>query len=537
MRALIIDGYIDEPTNLGVPPYLSTYPRYIAGSLTLSNYEVDYVTIDLLRKKDFKVGSFDVIVLIAGFTVPGKYLGGVPIKLKEIERVALFDANIKFLCGPLTYGYSNKGGSKAVSVNTENFDYVLSNDYAKNIFEILNKKPVKKDHYEFIDEISVLGASIYSKHPNYPYVISEIETSKGCDRHTFCSYCTEFLKGRITYRKPNGIINEVKALYDNGCKYFRLGKQSNILSYMGPEPNLQAFKDLYSGIHSVAPNLKVLHTDNANSLFIKKYPLKSREILEIIAENVTSGDVLPFGIESFDSEVIKANNLKTLPDDSISALKMVSDIGGYRVDGIPKLLPGLNLLFGLFKESKNTYKINFEYLKRIYDMGILLRRINIRKVVLFPQTPLFHMKRKFFPKDFEHFKSKVRKEIDKPMLQRVFPVGTILKEVIVEKHDGNLSFGRQLGSYPILVGIYGIYPLNKPVDVVITDHGFRSISAFKYPINLRDLSLNQLRNIPGIGKKRAEKIYYNKKSSFDEILSHIDSDHTVEFLKKFATYK
>jgi len=33
MRVLIIDGYVDEPACLGVPPYMSPDPRYIAGAL------------------------------------------------------------------------------------------------------------------------------------------------------------------------------------------------------------------------------------------------------------------------------------------------------------------------------------------------------------------------------------------------------------------------------------------------------------------------------------------------------------------------
>ena len=29
----IVDGYVHEPAHFGVPPYLSTYPRYTAGAL------------------------------------------------------------------------------------------------------------------------------------------------------------------------------------------------------------------------------------------------------------------------------------------------------------------------------------------------------------------------------------------------------------------------------------------------------------------------------------------------------------------------
>ena len=53
MKALIIDGYVDEPSCLGVPPYLSPYPRYIAGALRergLHEKDIHYYTIDTLRE-------------------------------------------------------------------------------------------------------------------------------------------------------------------------------------------------------------------------------------------------------------------------------------------------------------------------------------------------------------------------------------------------------------------------------------------------------------------------------------------------------
>ena len=46
MTYTILDCYTDEPAGLGVPPYLGTYPRYIAGSLEKIP---NYLTIDDLR--------------------------------------------------------------------------------------------------------------------------------------------------------------------------------------------------------------------------------------------------------------------------------------------------------------------------------------------------------------------------------------------------------------------------------------------------------------------------------------------------------
>ena len=47
--AVILDGYVDEPACLGVPPYISPYIRTVAGALASRGFAVHYLTIDQLR--------------------------------------------------------------------------------------------------------------------------------------------------------------------------------------------------------------------------------------------------------------------------------------------------------------------------------------------------------------------------------------------------------------------------------------------------------------------------------------------------------
>ena len=46
---VIIDCYTDEPSGLGVPPYLSVHSRYIAGALEEKKIKYYYLNIDDLR--------------------------------------------------------------------------------------------------------------------------------------------------------------------------------------------------------------------------------------------------------------------------------------------------------------------------------------------------------------------------------------------------------------------------------------------------------------------------------------------------------
>ncbi len=106
---------------------------------------------------------------------------------------------------------------------------------------------------------------------------------------------------------------------------------------------------------------------------------------------------------------------------------------------------------------------------------------------------------------FRAFKEWTRRAFDRPMLGRVFPAGTILSDVVIET-AGKLSFGRQMGSYPILVGIPLALRAGTVLDVVVVDWGMRSVTALPCPVEINTLPVAALRWIPGVGKKRAAAI-------------------------------
>jgi radical SAM superfamily enzyme with C-terminal helix-hairpin-helix motif len=91
------------------------------------------------------------------------------------------------------------------------------------------------------------------------------------------------------------------------------------------------------------------------------------------------------------------------------------------------------------------------------------------------------------------------------MLQRVFPVGTVLRDVRIEI-SGDLSFGRQPGSYPILAGIPVNLPVRTVIDAVVVDWGMRSVTALPLPLNVNRMPPSALRWMPGVGKKRVAAV-------------------------------
>lgn len=528
MKAVIIDGYLDEPAALGVPPYISPQVRYAAGSLLYHGIEVKYYTIDQIRKNDLwqSFDHYDYTIIIAGTTVPGHYLGGKPINIDEINNIfKLNPSPLRVLGGPITKGYTLTGGKSASLLEdllNNNFDYIVEGalenfliNYPVN--DSWNLK--ERENYKIINKVAPLGAEIVKQHPRYPEVIAEIELSRGCDRKEgFCSFCTEPITyGIYKERNLKDVLAELDKLNKNGVKNIRFGRSSNFLAYgmsfNKEKINPEIFKDLYQEINN---KFDLIHTDNANPNFITDNYVEAQKIIETISKYNTAGDILSFGIESFDQEVLRKNRISGNKDSFLKAIEIVNEIGSKRDEnGVPKLLPGINLLYGLIGENKNTYEINKKTLEEIYRKDLMLRRINVRQVMVFPQTYLSitEEKHKVNKKEFKKFKE-FMKDYDHKMLERVFPLGTKMKKLIVEKNENNISFSRQLGTYSVICGYPKEEELHSKFDGIVVDHGSRSLTVLKDPINIEELNRKELSMIKGISKKTADKIKFNKSIDF-----------------------
>jgi radical SAM superfamily enzyme with C-terminal helix-hairpin-helix motif len=125
-------------------------------------------------------------------------------------------------------------------------------------------------------------------------------------------------------------------------------------------------------------------------------------------------------------------------------------------------------------------------------------------------------------KQFKRYKHEVREEIDNPMLQRVAPPGAVLPNVYLEYHQDGKTFGRQLGTYALLVGVPGERELGRTIDVAVADHGFRSVSGVPYPLDVNAASMDELRMLPGVGKQRAGNIVVGRPYDSLEELGDVD---------------
>jgi radical SAM superfamily enzyme with C-terminal helix-hairpin-helix motif len=514
-EAVVLDGYVDEPACLGVPPYIAPQVRSMAGVLLGRGYRVTYRTIDQVRQDPSLLLSFDradLVAMVAGTTVPGKYLAGTPATLAEVELVGSTLRHPKTLLGgPLLFGYSPRGGARAEKREIVGFSVLLGGSPAGALDSYLSGgEPVAGGEYRSLSEWLVAGAPVIGQHPSFPYLMCELETATGCSRAVSggCSFCTEPFYGPPRFRTAEEVAAEVAALSAHGARHFRLGRQPDLLAYgvtggEFPRPDPGKIRDLFSRIRRAAPGLLTLHIDNVNPGTIARHEDASREALRAIVEGHTPGDVAAFGMETADPAVVAANNLKAAPDEVMRAIRVVNEVGGIRRAGIPELLPGLNFVIGLAGETAETFRLNEGFLARVLAEGLLVRRVNIRRLMAFPGTRAYG-ENTLGQHDrlFRRFKDTVRQDFDRPMIARVFPLGTLLRQVIVET-TGPLSYGRQMGSYPVLVGIPLPLPARTVLDTVVVDWGMRSITALPYPVEVNRLPLHALAWIPGVGKKRA----------------------------------
>ncbi len=567
MKILFIDGYVDEPAALGVPPYLSPQARYVWGAVQDAGADGRYMTIDevrrrsniLVREPDAGINStegfrkpvkypvtdekIDLLVLLAGAVVPGRYLRAFPISKREINAL------IKWFDGPVILGGAqirqNQQEYRIVSQKRPHF-HISTKDLDASVFDFLSQDSFqdRRRTEEEWDKWALLGASLTVFHPDYPEpLICDVDTSRGCVRWFTggCRFCIEPSYGKPFFRSISSIKNEVQRLSDANVRNFRLGGQSCFFCYKAlnvgetetPEPRPSMIESLLREVRTAAPDLSVLHLDNANPAVIAEHPEKAKQIMNSILKYCTPGNVLALGMESADPRIIHAENLNASPQQMWEAVKLINAAGGLRgANGMPHTLPGINILCGFNLENKNTYSLNFQFLESLLNHGLLVRRINVRQVLM----PDAAKPKKKSHSRFLRFKRQIREKIDRPMLQKIIPQGCILRKVFTEIRKGKITFGRQPGSYPILVGIPYELPLNRFVDVKITGHGYRSVTGISVPMNINTAEFTALQALPGIGKKRAVRLVQKRPfHSGNQVMQALDEPEIFQRIRPFIS--
>tara|TARA_B100000900_G_scaffold414806_1_gene442589 strand:- start:2460 stop:4238 length:1779 start_codon:yes stop_codon:yes gene_type:complete len=549
---LVIDGYEDEPAAFGVPNYLGFHIRYICGVLESRKIHYNYMTIDQWRiefKQQLneksgrdriknKLSELSGVVVLAGSIVPGKYVRGTPISQRELDTLlSIIPSEIPILCGG--WAIKNWRYTGWTPLRTNLFCAVNDVDSSLNTFISTGEWKHSK---RTMDEWSLWAyhGSISKAVTNHPDLFTsdgrsgpltfEVELYQGCVRFKRgCKFCIEPKKGVPKWRSEDDILREISGALESGVRNIRIGGATDIYTYRAegvreleyPIPNPEPICKVLTEARE-DERLDIFHVDNGNPSIIAENIVPSTEITKCLVENLSDGAVLSFGLESADPLVHQMNWLNCDPKQLKTAIRHINDFGREKGErGLPKLLPGLNFIAGLNGETKNSYQMNLKLLENLRSEGLWLRRINIRQV----EGQGFQ---EIKENDFRSFKKKVREDIDKPLLEEIFPIGSELSQIWWESQGdrirrpeqvenpvfrsssiygkSGITFGRQIGAYPILIGVPYLIPLETGSDVIVTGHGMRSISGVEIGLNINSVTQQQLESIPGIGKKAAWRI-------------------------------
>ena len=469
---VIIDGYTDEPSGLGVPPFLSVHSRYIAGALSQQKRKYYYLTIDDLRycsgethfensfnkrilnttknKDNVKeiLKSADNIYVVMGCFVKYEYVSAEPPTFLEMEKLL----NKYSLKGTNKVLFYSLGGNeltrryikKTVPENLFN-DIVFGNTY--NYF-IDNSGNRFNPNYDKLKDIANASSGVL-KQLERPLVI-EIETATGCNRKPGCTFCIEGMRGLpLQFREREDIVNEIHSLYEAGALYFRLGRQPNFYAYK--DCNTKEIELLFKEIWEKCPNIKTLHIDNVSPHNVDTK--EGEEITKIVAKYTTDGNITPFGVESFDPVVREKCNLNGTIDDIHKSIAIINKYGKERgKTGLPKLLPGINIIYGLDGQTEKTLQYNLDNFKKILDSGNWVRRVFVRKLTS-PYGEQFDHYNEEELKEFHEWSNTIEKEFSVPMLKQVFPIGLVISELRMEMYKDGDSILRQMATCPVRVVI------------------------------------------------------------------------------------
>lgn len=486
IETVILDCYTDEPSGYGVRPYLGTHQIHLSQALTYLGIDHYYLTIDDLRfatrgvsgdENNSDISTLNttnncanaleiiqkakLIYIIMGCFVDYKYFSTIPPKSDEVFEFLKLSKSRKILFYVL-------GTVDGISPDYQNsklqtiIDHVeLGNTY-RYVIENNKHGDIFPPNYDLLEKISSSEPQIIQQ-LKYP-IIAEIETGAGCNT-PFCSFCIESVRAiPPSYRTPESIILQIKTLYRTGVRYFRLGRQPNFFQYQNQD--VSQVHRLLAEIREGCPNLSMLHIDNAN--IVSVISKNGIEIIKEIVRYCTPGNIAPLGIESFDDNVRTTIRKTGTAEQAYKAISIISEIGSERGgDCLPKLLPGINLIYGLPGQTFSTHQTNLEYLAKILNNGLFTARLFFRKMtrptgISFNDGPTSNDEYlKWFNDIVDLFVL--------PMQSRVYTIGKIIKnnrEVVL--NDGN-SYLRTLGTCPIRIKVIGnkLTPYNF-YDVQIT---------------------------------------------------------------------
>jgi radical SAM superfamily enzyme with C-terminal helix-hairpin-helix motif len=247
-------------------------------------------------------------------------------------------------------------------------------------------------------------------------------------------------------------VAQVGCLYDAGVRHFRLGRQPNFFHYQ--RQNVSALERLLVGIRVRCPDLRMLHIDNVN--IVNVVNRNGSRFASLVAQYCTSGNVAPFGIESFDPAVREATGVVGTVDDVLRAIEIINEQGAARGEvGVPRFLPGINLIHGLPGATERTHELNQRALAEILARGLMTYRFYYRNITEPIGVSLHERNVQANVEEFARCFEEMVRDFVLPMQSRVYPEGSVILGDWEAVRRRGVTVARTLGTCSIKVEIEG----------------------------------------------------------------------------------
>lgn len=292
----------------------------------------------------------EVCNLALGETIPLADIYGITATSMELSEVQDLASQIHTLAPDSTILL---GGPCSIGVSAEvaNVSSVVHGEAEDVIFDIINDWPNVQDAYVGKETdvtntpqparhlITHHGGDVFAKNKHYYRTqTTQLITSRGCPFK--CSFCAaSFLGcGKVRYREPEDIYQEVKSCVENyGIRQFRLA-----------DDMLTSDRDHFYEVCKVMRMFDVVWRMSART-----YPLE----YEMLSVAKKSGcREVSFGIESFDDAVLKAMKKGTTCEQNVAALRMAKKA---------KLKARALMMVGTPGQTPETIELNKWYLTRV----------------------------------------------------------------------------------------------------------------------------------------------------------------------------
>jgi len=101
-----------------------------------------------------------------------------------------------------------------------------------------------------------------------------------------------------------------------------------------------------------------------------------------------------------------------------------------------------------------------------------------------------------------------------------------------------VTFGRQIGTYPLLVGFEHPVEMSKFYDAKVVSWGFRSITAVEYPLKVNSCHISAIESLPGVGRKRAMRVFRARPfNGPDDFIASLDDPDLGRSLLEYLSFE